>query len=244
MPRVLAIVPARAGSKRLPGKNLKSIAGHTLIGWAVSAAQRASLVDETIISTDSTAMLVEGMRYGALPQMRPTGLATDTATTDAVLVHVMEQCRWAHDTVVLLQPTVPGRRPGLVDECIRRLWETGADSVFSARPLHFVWKRRVAHNGNGTGRTWHQVNCDGERIRHQDFVPADERWEEDGACFVCRADFLRETGSRIGGRVDIVGNSRCVDIDTQDDLEEAEALLKPSRAPVQVPVVRELQHVM
>jgi CMP-N-acetylneuraminic acid synthetase len=89
---VLAIVPARAGSKRLPGKNLKEIAGHSLIGWAVSAGSRASLVDQVILSTDSTAMLVEGMRYGALPHMRPKELATDTASTDAVLYHVMEQC--------------------------------------------------------------------------------------------------------------------------------------------------------
>jgi len=220
------VVPARAGSKRLPGKNLKTIAGHSLIAWAVWAGKRAGLVDDVVISTDSPAMMVEGMKYGALPHRRPYLLATDTASTDAVLFDIMEGCQWAHDVVVLLQPTVPGRRLGLVDECIRRLWETGADCVFTARELHFVWRRQATHSGNGAGRDWRQANAQGRRCRHQDFVPCDEMWEEDGAVFACRASLLRrEPHCRIGGRVEIVSNSRVVDIDTQTDLDEAAALL-------------------
>ena len=241
MPRVLAVVPARAGSKRLPGKNLKQIAGHSLIGWAVSAAQRSGLVDETIISTDSSAMLVEGIRYGALPHIRPRELATDTATTDSVLWYVMEKCGWIHDTVVLLQPTVPGRRLGLVDECIRKLWEAPeADGVVTmSMDHHFVYRRRPTHNG-GPGRWWVQSNVSGQRLRCQDFTEADERRGEDGAVFVFRRDPFRKTKNRTAGRILSVLNSRVVDIDTQEDLDDAEALMArtihvPEACPVVVP---------
>ncbi len=223
--RVLAVIPARAGSVRLPGKNLKRIGGHSLIGWAVSAATSAQLVNDVIVSSDGDDILAEGIRYGALPQRRPTALSQgEPGSLDRVLAYVLGACGDAHDIVVLLQPTVPDRRPGLVDECVQRLIETKADSVFTARDLHFVWKRRVAHNGR-SARSWHQVNCDGQRINRQDFIQADERWEEDGAVFVCRAELLRQTGCRIGGRVEIVSNRRVVDIDTPQDLAEAEARL-------------------
>ena len=235
MPSVLAVIPARAGSKRLPGKNLKQIAGHSLIGWAVTAAKAARLVDHVVVSSDSDEMLAEGIRYGALPQKRPASLSQgENGSMDRTLTYVMEQCRWFHELVVLLQPTVPGRRPGLVDECVERLIESDADCSFSGRELHFVWKRRTAHNGNGAGREYHQTNCHGRRINRQDFVPADERWEEDGAVFVCRAELLRDTGSRIGGRVVIVPNSMVVDIDTAADFAAAEAQQRRQAGPPQL----------
>ena len=244
MPRVLAVVPARAGSKRLPGKNLKQIAGHSLIGWAVTAATSARLVDDVIVSSDSEEMLAEGFRDGALPQKRPPQLSQgENGSMDRVLVYVMEQCHWFHGLVVLLQPTVPGRRPGLVDECIERLIEAAADCSFTGRGLHFVWKRRTAHNGNGSGREYHQTNCHGRRINRQDFVPADERWEEDGAVFVCRADMLKGTGSRIGGRVEVVPNTRVVDIDTAADFAAAEAHQRRQAGPPQ-PVLLEQRRLM
>lgn len=231
---VLAVVPARGGSKGVPRKNLRVLAGRSLVAWAVAAGREAQLVSDVVVSSDDPEILLEGARAGATPLVRPAELATDTASTDAVLVHAAAAAGWQHDLVVLLQPTVPVRAPGLVDLCIRRLLDARADSAFTGYPLHFVWRRDVPgrwrRNGDPphvTGEpTWVQCNSRGKRIPRQAFVPTDLRWHEDGAIYVTRADLLRRLGARIGGRIEVVPNRRTVDIDGEADLAVAEALLR------------------
>lgn len=225
--RVVAVVPARGGSKGVPRKNLREVAGCSLVGWAVRAGKQARLVDEVIVSSDDGDILAEGEWHGARAVRRPVELASDAAATDAVLVHAGRELDWAFDLMVLLQPTVPYRAAGLVDACIERLVETGADSLFSARRLHFVWRmvQRARHDGTALPGQLVQSNCRGERIRRQDFAPADSRWEEDGAVFVAKQWLLASTGSRLGGRIELYENERTVDIDTEADLLVARALL-------------------
>lgn len=223
----VAIIPARGGSKGLPGKNLRRIGGRSLVGWAVLAGLEAEFVNEVVVSSEDGEILREAVRCGARPLERPEDLATDEASTDSVLVHAMNVMGWKHDLVVLLQATVPVRPRGLVDAAIRRLEETGADSLFTGEPLHFVWKRvaRSRHSGELVLGPLRQDNCLGRRIRRQEFTAADERWREDGAVFVTRSKLLAETRARLGGRIEVLPNARTVDIDTEDHLRVAEALL-------------------
>lgn len=233
--KVVAVVPARGGSKGLPGKNLREVAGRSLVGWAVKAGKDARLVDEVYVSSDSDDILHEGSWHGATPLKRPDELATDDAATDDVLVQVGDALAWAFDLMVLLQPTVPYRRAGLVDDCVARLLEADADSLFTARRLHFVWRRvaRSKHNGEPVLGGLAQSNCRGARIRRQDFEAADYRWEEDGAVYVCRAGLLQADGTRLGGRIELLENHKAVDIDTEADLAVAESHLTVQAALLQ-----------
>lgn len=225
--RTVAIIPARGGSKGLPRKNLRRIAGRSLVGWSVLAGLEAEFVDDVVVSSDDQEILAEAIRCGAKPLIRPDELATDEASTDSVLVHAMNVLGWHHDLVVLLQPTTPVRASGLVDRAVQKLLDTGADSLFTGKALHFVW-RRVAHSNHAgaliPGKIV-QTNCHGQRIRRQDFTWADERWLEDGAVFVTRAKLLADTRCRLGGRIEVLENPPTVDVDSEADLRVAAALM-------------------
>jgi N-acylneuraminate cytidylyltransferase len=199
------------------------------VGWSVLAGLEARLVDDVVVSSDDQEILEEAIRCGARPLPRPAELATDEASTDAVLVHAMSVMGWHHDLVVLLQPTVPVRAPGLVDGCIRRIVETGGDSLLTAYRLHFVWRRdyRTRHNGEPASEAapWIQANCRGLRIPRQQFAESDYRFHEDGSVYVTRARLLAEQRVRLGGKVEIYEAERSVDIDTEADLCVASSLL-------------------
>jgi len=118
---IIAIVPARGGSKGLPHKNSKELAGLSLTAWAIRAGLRANNVDQLILSTDDDEIAQIGHEEGASVWMRPKALATDSASTFEVLTHINtqlvqdgEHC----DGIVLLEPTSPLRTPSLVDICI------------------------------------------------------------------------------------------------------------------------------
>lgn len=240
---VLAVVPARAGSKGVPDKNVRPVAGWPLLAWSMHAGLMASGVTHVAVTSDSSRYLgivdavsevfeawkvsvpqLRGFgRERILRIMRPAALATDTATTDATLAHAV---RAAEDVtglryalVVLLQPTVPVRRPGLVDACIARLVETGADCLMTVNRAHFVWERFGGVCISNTDRA---------RPRRQDFTPRQERWLEDGSVYVSRRDLFDSTSpERLGGgRIELFETERTVDIDTEEDLVVAEALLQ------------------
>jgi CMP-N,N'-diacetyllegionaminic acid synthase len=231
---VLAIIPARGGSKGVPGKNIRPLAGKPLLAWSIEAAL-ASRVGRIVVSSDSTEILEVATRYGAEPLERPAELATDDAPTDEVLVHALVALGvdgYHPDLVVLLQPTVPVRRAGLIEECTWRLLETHADSLLTAYPLHFVWwqespsywyDKTVGGSGRAAAPAW-RTQCP-RRPPRQHMVARELMWHEDGSVFVCRAELLRTTGRRVGGRMEVFETERTVDIDTEHDFAVAEALL-------------------
>ncbi len=232
--KVLAIIPARGGSKRLLLKNGLEIAGRPLLVWSILAARESKLVDRVVVSSDHPILLDIARRYGADVIERPASLATDTAATDPVLAHAIRELSdrdgYVPDLVVLLQPTVPHRRPGLVDDCIRRLLDTDAGSVMTARPLPYVWWREDK-GGWVEGADW-RTNNPG-RLRSQEVPASDLRWEEDGSVYVTRTEYLvsadprmQTPPHRITGRHQVFPNERTVDIDTRREFVMAEALLK------------------
>lgn len=123
--RVLAVVPARAGSKGLPGKNLRLLAGKPLVAWPVCAARNSLAVDRVIVSTDDRAIADAAATHGAdVPFMRPASLASDTASSMDVIrhaLHALAETGEHYDYVVMLEPTSPLTRSVDIDQALRRL---------------------------------------------------------------------------------------------------------------------------
>lgn len=135
--RVLALVPARGGSKGLPRKNIMDLCGRPLLGWPVNAARRSRYVDKVIVSTDDAEIAEKARQEGAeVPFMRPAELATDQATSFMVVEHAvrfLEGNGGAYDYLVLLEPTSPLTESSDVDKALEELVANReiADSIIS-----------------------------------------------------------------------------------------------------------------
>jgi CMP-N,N'-diacetyllegionaminic acid synthase len=128
---VLAIIPARGGSKRLPRKNLLHLAGKPLIAWTIEAAQRSRAVDRVIVSTEDLEIAAVAKSYGAeVPFMRPSELATDNAKTIDVVLDILLNVQHS-GRLVLLQPTSPLRTARHIDEAYKLMDKRRASAVVS-----------------------------------------------------------------------------------------------------------------
>jgi YrbI family 3-deoxy-D-manno-octulosonate 8-phosphate phosphatase len=187
---MIAVIPARKGSRSIPGKNSRPIAGRPLACWVIDAAIGAEQVDRVIVSTDDpeVAALAKGM--GAEVHERSAESASDTAPTEAVLAEILDAT--AGRDFVLLQPTSPLTTPADVDAAIDLYRAGGYDSVLSVAPQsRFVWV-----DGEEGARAWNDDPR--RRPRRQEAEPI---LVENGAIYVFPGDLLRREGSRLGGRV-------------------------------------------
>lgn len=194
--RICAIIPARGGSKGIPRKNIKLLAGKPLIAYTIEHALRARQVNRTIVSTEDAEIAKVARQYGAEVVMRPPELATDTASTEPVLLHVLsflEQTEgYVLSLVVFLQPTSPLRQPDDIDNAIDTLSAAGADSLFSCcRSHNFYWR---LEDGQPISANYDYRH----RPRRQDFTP---EYIENGSIYVTKAEILKQHGNRLGGRV-------------------------------------------
>lgn len=222
---VLAVILARGGSKGIPGKNLRTVGGVTLVGRCVGAAKHASCVAQVIVSTDSDEIRAEAQRYGAAIVWRPPELAGDAVSSEAALCHAVrvwhEQSGKTYRAVALLQATSPFTRSADVDAVMAPLLLGEADSSLSVIDDYgYFWSQ-----GDEGWRMEYQV-----RARRQDRVP----WKrEAGNVYGVRYDLLLKTGKLFPGQVQAVtipGDS-CFEIDEPRDLLVAEALDKYRRQP-------------
>ena len=124
---ILGLIPARGGSKGVPGKNVKSIYGRPLMAWTIMRARESERIDRIIVSTDSDDIAKVAIDCGVEVLKRPEYLASDTASTQDVMVHSLQN--YPADTLVLLQPTSPFRSKGLIDRCIDQFERGDYDSL-------------------------------------------------------------------------------------------------------------------
>ena len=139
---VLAVVPARGGSKGVPGKNIRLLGGRPLIAYSIETALKADGIDRVVVSTDDPKTRDIALELGAeAPFLRPQDLSGDTVSDTPVLAHATawyaENEGLPVDTVALFRPTTPFRKLRLVEMCLARLRDTNADSV---RPRIYLWK--------------------------------------------------------------------------------------------------------
>lgn len=217
---VVVVIPARGGSKRAPRKNIREVGGKPLLAYAIVTAQRAGFGDVTFVSTDDTDIGRIAREWGAKLIDRPPELATDAASTESVLLHVLDfaaRSGWEPEWVVTLPPTSPFRRPKTVAEFITTARGSDADCVFSLTESRGdFWK----HDQDGR---LVRLFPDAPR-RQQERTPL---YEENSAIYVTRADALRRTRSILGMTQTgiVIDPNEGFDINTDRDLVLAQALI-------------------
>lgn len=224
--RTLAIIPARAGSKGVPGKNIRPLGGRPLICWSIAAAGAAVALTRTVVSTDGEDIAEVARGCGAeVPFLRPDALATDRARAIDVIQHglrkVEELAGERFDAVLMLQPTTPFRTAADIAGALRLLAESGADSVISVCDVGGHHPARMKF-------------LKGDRLIDPDFVEAYENqprqelapmFIRNGAIYLTRRDVL--LGGSFKGqdcRAWVMPAERSVNIDTELDFRFAELL--------------------
>ncbi len=224
---VLGLIPARGGSKGVPGKNVRPIAGRTLLEYAACAARESGVIDRLVLSTDSEDIADAGRRAGIeVPFMRPASLAADDTPMVPVITHALGELAgtgWSPDIIVLLQPTSPLRRPQHIRDAVDALRSSDADSVVTVvevpRHLSPDYVMRI-----DAGRL-QPFLPDGARVtRRQDARPA---YSRDGTVYAFRRATLERSGSIYGDdcRPLLVEAADSLSIDSPDDWSEAERRL-------------------
>jgi CMP-N-acetylneuraminic acid synthetase len=137
-PKVLAVIPARGGSKRFPRKNVYPLRGHPLIAYTIKACQDATKLTDWLVSTDDEEIAEAARRYDApVPFIRPANLAGDTDRNNGVMRHAMEflekETGRRYDIIMLLQPTCPIRSSAHIDEAVDLLWASPLETLASVR---------------------------------------------------------------------------------------------------------------
>ncbi|PKA36502.1 acylneuraminate cytidylyltransferase [Streptomyces sp. SM8] len=224
-PRVLAVIPARGGSKGVPGKNLAEVGGVPLVARAVHACRTARLVSEVLVSTDDPAIAEAARAAGATTVERPAPLSGDTATSEAAVLHALDTDEARHgrlaDVVLLVQCTSPFLTADDVDGVTAAVLE-GADTAVTAAPFHgFLWRDLAT---GATPSSGHGVNHDAaHRPRRQD---RPEDLLETGSAYAMRGDGFRAVRHRFFGRTALVRTdpARVLEIDDPHDLARARAL--------------------
>ncbi|AVH56888.1 MULTISPECIES: N-acylneuraminate cytidylyltransferase [Streptomyces] len=245
--RVLAVIPARGGSKGVPAKNLLPVGGVPLVARAVRECRATRLVTDVVVSTDDQAIAAAAREAGAEVVLRPAAIAGDTATSEAAVLHAMDAHEALHgapvDVVLLVQCTSPFIIREDVDGVVQAITGNGADTALTVAPFHgFVWRdadddpvvvdtqRAATENGTDT-LVSDTATSGGYGVNHdKSFRPRRQDRPQDlletGAVYGMDAAGFREAKHRFFGRTELVRTdpARVLEIDDPHDLARARAL--------------------
>ncbi len=224
-PRVLAVIPARGGSKGVPAKNLAPVGGLPLVARAVRACRAAAEVTDVVVSTDDAAVAAAAREAGAEVVSRPAELSGDTATSESAVLHALDAHEALHgrpaDVVLLVQATSPFLTSEEIDGVAAAVVRRGADCALTVAPFHgFLWRE----SATPAGRSGYGVNHDeAHRPRRQD---RPEDLLETGAAYAMSVPGFRTARHRFFGHIVPVRTdpARVLEIDDPHDLDRARAL--------------------
>ena len=220
---VLALTPARGGSKGLPGKNIRPMCGKPLLAYSIEVARASQYIDHIVVSTDSDSIARVAEEYGANVSMRPAHLASDTALVADVIHDLVDRLDADFDYMVILEATSPLRTVALVDRCIDQIVSSGADSVAT-----------FSHADPPPTRLW---KIDGDEVRTyldnvNPWLPRqqqDEAYFMNGLVYAFDLRAFLDSGSNsvfFGKRAAVVTEGISVDIDTLNDFLLAEQIMR------------------
>jgi YrbI family 3-deoxy-D-manno-octulosonate 8-phosphate phosphatase len=220
--KILAIIPARGGSKGIPQKNIHPLAGKPLIAHTIEAAKEAEMINRVVVSTDDPEIESISETFGAEVIRRPSDISGDNARSEDALLHVMryleENEGYLPDLVVFLQCTSPLTTAQDIDGSVNALFNESADTALAVAPFHyFLWERNTSGDAIG-------INHDKSvRLMRQDQQP---QYIETGAVYVMKAQQFKEVGHRFFGKTAlyVMPEERCLEIDEPVDLIIAEEM--------------------
>ena len=225
--RILALIPARGGSKGVPRKNIRPLGNRPLIYYTLDSVAAVIGLSDTLVSTDDEEIrdVVNQYdpRWDLAPFLRPSELAADKAPTLPVIQHVLDMLRSQgrdYDAVALFQPTVPFRSANLINEAINKLQQEDLDAVFSAREVPHQYNPAWVFTPREDGTLSIATGAPELITRRQELPPA---YYRDGALYLSRTEVIR-SGSLYGNRYSFVLNKDepHFNIDTMGDWEQME----------------------
>jgi len=220
--KIIAIIPARGGSRGIPKKNIKEIAGKPLIAWTIIPALKSKYLDRVIVSTDDKEIANISRERGVEVIERPRELAGDKSEIIELippLLEVLKRENYIPDVIVILQPTSPLRLACHIDESIEIFFKGKHDSLISVCPSH-VFIYRTEENKA------FPVNCDfKKRQRRQDIKPA---YRENGAIYILERENLMKEKTIPNGEVGlyIMPEENSFEIDEEFDLWICEKIIE------------------
>lgn len=231
--RILGFIPARGGSKGLPGKNVLSLCGKPLINWSIEAGLACRIIDTVLVSTDDKRIATVAQKAGAeVPFLRPASLARDGSKVIDAILHALayyEGKGRPFDYVALLEPTSPLRRKGEIEEAIKKLVDAGskADSVISVGEIqleHPVYAKKIGKKGAVEAYAPSKYSM----CLRQDIPTA---YFPYGVVYVARTSELRRLGAPYGGRIlpHFVERWQSYEINDKYDFACVEAVMKLNR---------------
>jgi len=219
---VLCIIPARGGSKGIPKKNIKLLAGKPLIAHTIEIAKKSNRITKIVVSTDDDEIKEISKKYGAEVIKRPAEISGDFASSESALLHVLEELKkedYVPDLIVFLQCTSPLTTFEDIDGTINVLENKNADTAFAAVDFHyFLWKK--------TSDDVIGINHDkNKRLMRQEREP---QYKEAGAVYVMKTSGFLKHKHRFFGKtaIYIMPSERCWEIDDPSDFRIAEMLMK------------------
>jgi len=220
---ILAIIPARGGSKGIPRKNVQPLGGKPLLAHTIDAAKAAKFISRVVVSTDDQEISSVAKSYGAEVIWRPKELSDSKSSSESALLHALEFLRnsenYSPDILVFLQCTSPFTSSADIDGAVQTLSEKNADSVLAVTPFHsFIWE--YDESGNAVG-----INHDKSirKLRQEQT----NQYFETGAIYVLKLAGFVEAKHRFFGKTSmfVIPRERSVDIDEPVDLIIAEKVL-------------------
>ena len=219
--RFIAVIPARGGSKGVPGKNIKLLAGRPLIAHTIDQASSVPELDRVVVSTDDREIRATALALGTEVIDRPADLATAEARTETALLHALDALAKRgeqFDYIVVLEPTSPFRSPDLIRESLRRIMATNAESLLAVHAVHEI-------TGTIDDGGYFRPFVPGQPRRRQDRIPS---YGEASTIYVCKVDHLRRTGSLVAEdwlAIEVPAE-QAVDVNTPEDFEYCEFLFE------------------
>ncbi len=219
----LTIIPARGGSKGVPGKNMRALGSIPLIGWSIRQIIESTTPSRIAVTTDDADLASYAESLGVEIVLRPLELASDTATSESALVHALsvisKQDQIKH--IIFLQATSPVRLSGTLDRAVRQYLDTKVDSLVGViKSSPFLW--RIV---DGLPVALYDTN---DRPRRQDFQPSKSPLRETGSLYITKRSNLLKYGNRISGKIGLFEMAKIegLDIDTMADFRIAEILIE------------------
>ena len=223
MSEVVAIIPARANSKGIPGKNLNPICGLPLLAWSIAQACSAKLVDSVWVSSDSEEILAIAEKYGAVSIRRPPELSGDAASSESAWLHALEEIEHSGidvDLIVGMQPTSPIREATDLDAAIRQVRHEHLDSLLSVTEVEDFFSWRIGSHGP------EPVNHDYRHRKPRQLI--EKQYLENGSFYIFRPKLLRIHGNRLSGKIGMymMERHKMFQIDNPEDILLCESIMR------------------